>query len=828
MYLIAFLYILSCVLYIIIGVSAIDSDSKNKQNQLFLVLCIVLASWACSLAMMNLSRDAQMAGLFRFISVAPCVIYPVLFLLFILTLTENKILDKKRAIPFIALPAVISIYLFMLVPKSETHMLPTVWGWSYAFIYENGTNWLRACFYDVYYTIYIGIALIFLYKWGVSSNVKRKKKQANVINITVIIAFLLGFFIDVILHLRGAIVLPPLTAIIIQIPMIGVLVSMKKFSLMKLSAQNISSDIFRVMNDGMIVADNNGRVMDANLGAAKLLKCPKDHLVGVTIQTFFFMATQLNEIEEISGIETELKSKNGDICTVLLSVTALKDLFNENIGYVFLFQDIRNIIHLRKELQKSNESLEKRVQLRTAQLTDSNTKLKSAIEKIKESEKQLERMAYLDLLTGLHNRNTFYLELKNGISNKNECFSVLLLDLDKFKRVNDTVGYSFGDQIIIEVGRRLQAILHEGDFIARIEGDSFALMLKNRCLFMEEDNSFLTKTMEILNKPYHVYNTDISVTASIGCDCFPMDSTDENKIMIYAEAALFQAKEEGGNRAVFFDDQIKKKVTQELQLTNDLFFALNRNELELYYQPQVDSQSERITGFEALIRWNHPVLGMINPEFFISIAEKTGLIIQLGEWVIKTACEQAKEWLNMGLSEFEIAVNISVAQFHDADFVKKVVRIINDNELPANFIVLEITESIAMIEFENVLCKLNELKDLGFRIAIDDFGSGYSSLNYIARLPVNQIKLDKRFIDNIYKNKKTEIIIQAIVKMAKKLNLNVVAEGCETIVQKEFLHNINCDSIQGYYYYMPMKATDIKIIFEQTTYLTLNDELHYL
>ena len=814
MYLITFLYILSCVLYVSIGISAIDSDSSNKQNRVFLMLCIVLAAWACSLAMMNLSSDAAAAGFFRLLSIAPCVIYPGLWMIFTLIFVEREdILKRKWIVVLIMLPVAISLYLYLLVPKTEPVMLRTIWGWTYVSGSEK-RDLIREMFYRGFYTTYIILAIAFLNLWGRKTAVKRKKRQAYIINATVAAAFLIAINTDVVIPMMGIRNLPPMTVIIIQIPMVGILVSMKKYGLMKMSAENIASNVFRSMNNGMIVTDKNGKILHANNRAIKMLECQKENMSGLSIMDFIFQSAPRKAIEEVSGIETELLSKSGAICPVLLSVTAQNDCFNEIIGYVFIFQDIYDMILMKKELQKSNELLEYRVEKRTAQLTASNSKLKNAIEQIKESEMRIAKTAYLDMLTGLNNRNWFYMELKHCVSNKTNSFSVLIFDLDKFKRVNDTIGYSLGDQIIIEVGKRLQSLLSNENSVSRIGGDSYAVLL-NRSLSTETDDDFAKKACEIISIPIQVNDSAITITTSVGCACFPMDSTDENQIIRYAEAALYKAKAEGGNKAVVFNSQFKKQIEMELRLSRDLYSAMKNSELELYYQPQIDSRTERIVGFEALIRWNHPTMGMISPEVMIGIAEKTGMIVPLGEWIITTACKQAKGWIDKWSTKFEMAINLSVAQFQDSNLIKKIDRVIKEVGLSADVVILEITESVAMEEIEKVVYKLEKLRELGLGIAIDDFGSGYSSLSYIAHLPIKQIKIDKTFIDNIGKNQKTELIIGDIVNLAKELNLRVIAEGCETIEQKEFLCSISCTTIQGYYYYKPMKAGDIEKLMEQ-------------
>jgi EAL domain-containing protein (putative c-di-GMP-specific phosphodiesterase class I) len=297
---------------------------------------------------------------------------------------------------------------------------------------------------------------------------------------------------------------------------------------------------------------------------------------------------------------------------------------------------------------------------------------------------------------------------------------------------------------------------------------------------------------------------ELHITTSIGISTYPNDGGDKSTLIKNADISLYSAKEMGKNQYVLYTRVLKEYVEEEMYLTNELYDAHERNELEIYYQPQVDSHSEKITGFEALLRWNHPGLGLLEPGKFIPIAEKTGLIVKIGEWVLRTACRQNKLWQTNGLIRVPIAVNLSVKQIMSADFFELVMRILNDTGLEPSWLELEITESAIMKNNKSITDTIEKLKNAGIKIAIDDFGTEYSSLSYLKHFPIDRVKIAREFIKEIGSDKKDEYIIQTIVDLLHKLDYHVVAEGVESLDQIDFLQRINCHQVQGYYYSKPV------------------------
>lgn len=439
------------------------------------------------------------------------------------------------------------------------------------------------------------------------------------------------------------------------------------------------------------------------------------------------------------------------------------------------------------------------------------------IEQIASQMKKIKGLAYHDHLTELPNRMLFTAQLDHSIQQSQRTdkkLAVMFLDLDGFKMINDTMGHAVGDQILIDVAKRLAGTLRKSDVCARIGGDEFLVMIEQ----IEEDNAIELIGEKILlcfNAPFSIKNQDCFLTTSIGAAIYPTDGEAAETLIKNADIAMYQAKEKGKNQYVRCTPAMKTKVIETMKLSNSLYRALERNEFELYYQPQVDCASNRIVGMEALIRWHHPDLGTVLPGEFISIAEKTGLIMPIGQWVMRTACQQNKAWQDAGLPQIRMGVNVSVQEFQNTQIVQQVETILQETGLDPDYLELEITESVAMKEKTSIIDTLKALKAMGIHIAIDDFGTEYSSLNYLKQLPVDRIKIAMPFIQGIDISKEDEAITIAIIVLAKSMGLGVIAEGVETNKQLEFLSRRMCDELQGFYCYKPMPAQEIEALLKE-------------
>lgn len=431
------------------------------------------------------------------------------------------------------------------------------------------------------------------------------------------------------------------------------------------------------------------------------------------------------------------------------------------------------------------------------------------------AEKHVRHLAYHDTLTGLPNRRTFMERLQQMMQEprvEGDMIAIMFLDLDHFKLVNDTMGHDVGDTLLREVTKRIQDTLRTSDVVSRLGGDEFTVIL-NKMRSLEVVARIARKICDQVSKPFQLRDQQLYITTSIGIALYPNDSEDVNSLIKYADTAMFQAKEER-NSLRFYEAGMEVLVAKRMELENEMRKALERNEFTLHYQPQVNAQTGEIEGMEALVRWQHPEKGMVSPADFIPLAEETGLIIPLGEWVLRRACMQLREWLDKGFPPLMLAVNISSRQLEEINFDQKVISIQYETGVPKGYLELEITESAIMKSPEKVIPALEELKNQGIELAIDDFGTGHSSLNYLRRFPVDTLKIDRSFVNDIGHNEADTVLINGIIALAKSLNLRVVAEGVETQEQQDYLKAQQCDRLQGYFLYKPMPAD----IFEQSAF----------
>ena len=434
-------------------------------------------------------------------------------------------------------------------------------------------------------------------------------------------------------------------------------------------------------------------------------------------------------------------------------------------------------------------------------------------------EVQLQHLAYHDSLTGLPNRALLLDRLTHQILPRARRYghqvAVLFTDFDRFKTINDTLGHSVGDALLCETAERLRLLLREGDTVARIGGDEFLILLP-RVLVAREVVQVATKLLDALSVPFSVLGYTLHLTTSVGISLYPQDGEDADALIKHADIALYAAKARGRNNYQMFDPGMNALAHQRLLIENALRWALLREEFVLYYQPRVNLATGRITGVEALIRWQHPERGLLPPGEFIAVAEEIGIIGEIGEWVLRVACRQAWLWQAEGLPPLRMAVNVSARQLHYGDFRQRVEQVLADTGLPASWLDLELTESSIMADPESAIAALAAVRGLGVQLAVDDFGTGYSSLAYLKRLPVDCLKIDRAFVAGIPDDSEDVAIAQTILAMARTLHLMVVAEGVETESQRDFLRAQGCDEGQGYLFSKPVPAESLAEILRRT------------
>ncbi|KAB0519890.1 putative bifunctional diguanylate cyclase/phosphodiesterase [Pseudomonas extremorientalis] len=441
--------------------------------------------------------------------------------------------------------------------------------------------------------------------------------------------------------------------------------------------------------------------------------------------------------------------------------------------------------------------LDARLEARTAVLADS----------LSQANQELTHLALHDMLTGLPNRTLLADRIQQAMQAVKEqggCFALMFIDLDGFKPVNDAFGHHLGDQLLREVGQRLREDLRSHDTLARIGGDEFVLLVQ---LTQPDDALGLAERQVLLiNRAFQVAEHELKISASVGIAMFPGNGNSPQELLMNADAAMYHAKGVGKNGYSFFDASMNTNARKQLQLLQDLRNAVEQQQFRLYYQPKFDAASGIAVGAEALLRWEHPQQGLLLPATFIELAEKTGLIIPIGEWVLDEACRQMSLWYAQGYEDWRIAVNLSALQFCHAGLVKSVAEALERHRLPANSLTLEITETTAMSDADASMTVLQQLSDMGVDLSIDDFGTGYSSLMYLKRLPANELKIDRGFVRDLEHDSDDAAIVSAIVALGQALGLRIVAEGVETDVQQNFLTRLGCNSLQGYLLGHPLPA----------------------
>jgi len=447
-----------------------------------------------------------------------------------------------------------------------------------------------------------------------------------------------------------------------------------------------------------------------------------------------------------------------------------------------------------------------------------SNKLKENYNKIEET---INRLQCYDILTDLPNRkffiNTLKIEIVKAKDNKVK-IAILFIDIDNFKEINDTLGHDYGDELLKKVATLFKTFIREGDLVSKVGGDEF-FVLMNNIEDYDQISSLCERLQSLLNCEISIKDKHVYTSASIGITVFPDDGNETSILLKNVDTAMYSAKYNGKGKYSFFNKSMRDVVVRYVEIEKGLRDALKNNELEIYYQPQIDIINNKIKGFEALLRWNSSELGRICPTEFIPVAEQSGLLIPMGDWIIKKVCLQNNIWKSKGYMYDTIAINLSAIQIENHKFEETLKKLIAETKIDPKFVELEITESILMKNFDNNVKLLTGIRALGVNIALDDFGTGYSSLSYLKQLPINTLKIDKSFIDNIVTNEREKAIVDGIIQLAQKIDLDVIAEGAESKEQIGLLKKMGCNQIQSYYFSKPLPASEIEEKFLKTNWI---------
>lgn len=768
---------------ILLAAFILYKNPKKNVNRLFAAFSLPAAVWCFGFIFMTSAPDETAARLWFRIMASGWAFLEPLMLHIVLELTENAFIKKHRWIfTVIYAPAFLMTYSHVGLMLFVEDFVRTDYGWAY--LYKKQPLELIANLSFV--AVYIVSSLSLLYRsYRKSPNpVHRKQSRAMLATMVAsVFSFLLITYIPVVFDM------PPLSyldLITVQIWELGLSYAILKYRLMVISPQSAAAGILDTMADGLLLTDPDGVIISANPALYELLQSDEEAVVHKPIESILpktFAAQSLRDLlarNVIHDMEGTAFSPNGGEISISLSASPVSDSLGQRTGYVVILRDI----------------------------TDR-----------KRTEKQLQYMATHDALTNLPNRTILNDRLRSALAwakRYQQIVGVLLIDVDHFKQINDTLGHDAGDAILKEVAVGLNASVRACDTVARMGGDEFMIILTNlkdqkACeIVIGRVRSSFSRQMAV-GKP-------VTVSLSIGISIYPDHAENLEDLMKFADLALYRVKASGRNSYQFYSPEIDAEARKSLKMEQELRLAIEGNQFELCYQPMYATGSGELMSVEALLRWDHPEFGLINPMDFIPIAEKTGLIVPIGEWVLAEVCRQLGEWgKRKGYRKIPVTMNVSARQFQDPLLLSKIERSLSDSGVEPNLLELELTESTAMMKIEQTLATVRRMKEKGISIIIDDFGSGYSSMSWLKQLDVRAIKIDRFFIQNVASDPYDAAIVKAIVSMAHSMGIQVVAEGIETLEQLEALKSmkwdvsteLTCDWVQGYLFSKPVSPDAI-------------------
>lgn len=776
-------------LYLYLAGYILRSNRRERLNQIFSLICLSFFFWSFAYTFLPAAPSREQAWFWFKLSAVGWTLSPSLLLHFMILLSgRQRWLERRWVLVLLYAPGLAFLAQALFGHLGVVDFISTPFGWSD--VYGPLTPIFAA--YLLFFPLYISTGLWLVWSWGAHSRVIAERRQARLIVFTGL-PVLAGVALSGIFLPWMGIRTPPEIAHLIApiwISVIWIVVSV--YRLMVMTPAAVASDILRTMSDAVLLLSREHRVVSANEAAEKLLGLSLRQLEGVRIRDLLEVEDESDALavnRSLSGkrsrnLELRYRRPSGEVEPIRVSASAVEDRYGQVMGRVLIVRDIRE---------------QKRV------------------------EADLEHLATHDPLTGLPNRSILHDRLQvalNRAGREKRPFALLMFDLDNFQRINDTYGHHVGDRVLQGTARRLEQCVRGLDTVCRLGADEFMVLVEDLVEFGDSD-LVAQRVLRAFTEPLETGSQPVSVSASVGISTYPFDGLDPETLVKKADLALRSTKDRAKGSYQYYAPRMDAVNRERTRIEQGLRLALTRDELYLVYQPLIDFDSGNICGIEALLRWRAADLGLISPDKFIPVAERSGLIVPIGRWVLETACRTSREWQKAGLPAVPVGVNISAKQLHQRDFVAVVEDTLRSTGLEGSLLELELTESIALVDLGRSGDIFRRLKDLGVRIVIDDFGTGYSSLARLKQLPLDAVKVDRSFIENIAHDHRDRALVMAIVAMARNLGVDVIAEGVETPEQLAVLRSfqsqpmdmLRCDRVQGYLFSRPVGQREIPDLF---------------
>lgn len=792
------LYIGVSLLYLYTGLRALMLDPRNKANKAFLVMTGSLFVRAISWLMVQLLVDPYNILMLQLLGqIAAYVFYSALLYFALMA----SLRFKKQELPVgtaASFMLIINICVYVFAAPEEK--------WDYGIFGQLIQVMDHKIWYPLFFGVQIFIALASLvlvfWQWSLQIRQKRMAIYSLALNIVLLSTALASGYLELYesfnhdLKIRGL----PILVLSILIAIIYCVYIENNFLIRDVPQAILK--VLELMQEGFLIVSEDYIINRSNELAEKVSGYSANHLYGKNARDLF---------ENMDTENAVLVCADGSKKNITLSEAAIENSDHKIEFRIISFRDIEYIKKIENKLLNINEILEERVAGRKRLLYSIQERLENEIEEHKKSEAELERLAYYDLLTGLPNRLRFHQKLNEVLAGAQAKIGLLAINIDSFKRINDTLGHNEGDRILRRLADLIQVKLEAGEMVARMEGNEFLVLIRN--IHGEEDLAKRARQLQASAKQaFCIKEPKLYLTMSIG-GALSLDTMLANDLIYHANVALYNAKTIGPNRFEIYGPNRRNYLQEKIKMREEIAKAIDNNEFILYYQPQVAAKNGQICGTEGLIRWQHPVRGLVKPGNFIPQIENENLILRLGEWVLDHACRQIREWEQASRLQFlPLSVNLSMHHFESEDIINLLNRMIDQYKIDPSHLKIEITENSLSEESDALEAVLAKIRQAKISLTVDDFGTGYSSFHYLKDIKADILKIPREYVSGLGKNRKSEYIVKSMINLGHSLGMRVIAEGVEGEEEKRFLLNHACDMIQGYYYFRPMHKEDLEKI----------------